>query len=98
MRLIRIKRKVVAIDLKRSRPLFRIGDQVKVITGDMKNHIGRVLNINYYKGLVQVDGYKISKKYTKKQTIKRNGKKAIGVCNDLTRYIHISNVKAIVSK
>lgn len=68
---------------------IRKGDTVKVISGDFKGKIGKVLNILPRKDKIQLENIGFYKKHIKSRIYKRYPK---GGIIEKPKFIHISNV------
>ena len=73
---------------------IRINDTVEVIAGDFKGQSGKVQEIDRKKSRLRVEGVKSGKK----KTLKPNRMNPQGALIDRHEYIHISNVKVLVSE
>ena len=69
---------------------FKIGDSVKIISGQEKNKIGEVIRIYSKTGKILVKGINFKFKH-----IKANQKNEVGEIKQLEFPIHHSNVKLI---
>jgi len=67
---------------------FKVGDQVKIISGFHKNETGEILKINRKTGKVIVQGINFMFKH-----VKRNRENEIGEIKQFEAPIHHSNVK-----
>lgn len=72
---------------------IKVGDKVKVITGENKGKSGKVIAVLKSKDKVIIDGINLVKKH-----VKPNGQKETGGILETEAPIHISNVKVLTAQ
>lgn len=72
-----------------------INDLVKIIAGDYKGNIGKILSVNRYDGKVQIEGIAKKQRYVK---LNQNDPKSTKKIEHVESFIDISNVVKIENK
>ena len=77
--------------MKHCKTKFRLGDKVKIIAGNNRGYIGRI--VSFYKDKVKISGYGLRRKF--KKTFNKKIKKFEYKDIRQEKTIHISNIMAV---